>query len=67
MFSNYLSSIKDVSIFPIIGFIIFFLIFIFVIIKVIKADKKFISKMENLPLEDDNELKTNSEKSNEIK
>ena len=66
MFSNYLSSIKDVSIFPIIGFIIFFIMFILIIIKVFKADKKYISKMENLPLEDDNELKTNSEKTNEI-
>lgn len=66
MFSNYLSSIEDVSIFPIIGFIIFFLIFIIVIIKVVRADKKYINKMGNLPLENDSELKTNSEKSNEI-
>ncbi|MBU2492057.1 MAG: cbb3-type cytochrome c oxidase subunit 3 [Bacteroidetes bacterium] len=66
MFSNYLSSIKDVSIFPIIGIIIFFLVFIFVIIKIIRADKKYLTKMENLPLEDDNELKTNSENKNEI-
>ena len=66
MLSNYLSSIEDVSIFPIIGFIIFFSIFIFVIIKVIRADKKYLRKMETLPLEDDNELKTNSEKTNEI-
>lgn len=66
MFSNNLSTIDGVSIFPIIGFLIFFLVFIFVIIRVIKADKKYINKMENLPLEDKNELSTNSEKKNEI-
>lgn len=66
MLSNYLSSIKDVEIFPIIGFLIFFSIFIFVIVKVVRADKKYISKMENLPLEDEKEIKTNSESTNEI-
>lgn len=66
MFSNNLSSIEGVSIFPVIGFVIFFAVFIFVIVKVIKADKRYINKMENLPLEDENELLTNSEKKNEI-
>ena len=66
MFSNNLSTIEDVSIFPIIGLVIFFLIFVFVIIRVLKTDKKYINKMENLPLEDENKLSINSEKKNEI-
>ena len=66
MFSNNLSTIEDVSIFPIIGLVIFFLIFVFVIIRVLKTDKKYINKMENLPLEEENKLSINSEKKNEI-
>ena len=66
MFSNNLSTIEDVSIFPIIGLVIFFLIFVFVIIRVLKTDKKYINKMGNLPLEDENKLSINSEKKNEI-
>jgi len=66
VFSNNLSTIEDVSIFPIIGLVIFFLIFVFVIIRVLKTDKKYINKMENLPLEEENKLSINSEKKNEI-
>lgn len=53
MFSNNLSSIEDVSIFAIIGLVIFFALFIWIILSTLKADKKYIERMENLPLEDD--------------
>ena len=66
MLSNYLSSIEDISIFPVIAFIIFFGMFIFVLVWVFKTDKKYIQKMENLPLEKEIEFKTNSEIKNEI-
>jgi cell division septal protein FtsQ len=66
MFSDNLETIEGVSIFPIIGLILFFLIFIVVIIWVVKADKSYIKKMENIPLENDNEVSTNTENKNEI-
>jgi len=66
MFSNYLSSIKDVSIYPIITLIIFFIFFIIVLVKIFVMDKKVIKEMENIPLNDNlGELKTNSENKNE--
>jgi hypothetical protein len=65
MFSNYLTSIKDVEIFPVISLIIFFAVFVFVLIKVIRMDKTYINKMGNLPLENDDELKNKTENKNE--
>lgn len=67
MISKYLSSIDGISIFPVLGLIIFFGFFIFIIIKTIRLDKKIISKMGNLPLENNNELKNNNEIEDETK
>jgi cbb3-type cytochrome oxidase subunit 3 len=64
MFSDNLETIEGVSIYPIIGLILFFLIFIGIVIWALKADKKYIKKMENIPL--DNEEPTNTENENEI-
>jgi len=60
MFSNYLSSIEGVSIFPIISLIIFFSIFMTVLIWVFKKDKVYMSEMANIPLEE-NKIELNSE------
>ena len=60
MFSNYLSSIEGVSIFPIISLIIFFSIFMTVLIWVIKKDKIYMNEMANIPLEE-NKIELNSE------
>lgn len=48
----HLSSIGHIEIYPIISFVIFFLFFLGMLLWVIKSDKKFITKMQNLPLED---------------
>jgi cytochrome c oxidase cbb3-type subunit 4 len=48
----HLSSIGHIEIYPIISFVIFFLFFLVMLLWVIKSDKKFITKMQNLPLED---------------
>jgi cytochrome c oxidase cbb3-type subunit 3 len=66
MFSDNLGTIDGVSIFPIIGLILFFALFVGIIIWALKIDKKYIKEMENIPLEDDNEEKTNTENQNEI-
>lgn len=49
---HHMSSIGDIEIYPVISFVIFFLFFLVVTYLVLKSDKKFISKMQNLPLED---------------
>ncbi len=68
MFSNNLTSIEGVEIFPIVALILFVLFFIVVVIKIIKMDKKVIKKMENIPLEDDdNDFTTKIELQNENK
>lgn len=53
MLSNYLSGIEGVAIYPVIGLFVFLSLFVFIVIRTIKADKKYIHKMENLPLEND--------------
>jgi hypothetical protein len=50
MFQNCLSSIEDVGIFPSISFLIFFIFFMVMTVIVIRADKKKIKKMSELPL-----------------
>ena len=52
---SHLSSIGHIEVYPIISFLIFFLFFCVMLLWVMKSDKKFISKMQNLPLEDNNE------------
>ncbi len=50
-FINYLESITGVAIFPMISFTIFFLFFLLLLIYVMKADKKQILEIKNLPLD----------------
>lgn len=52
MFSNYLSSIEGVSVFPIISLLVFFFVFVSLVVWVFKADKSYIDKMKNLPLDE---------------
>jgi hypothetical protein len=52
---SHLSTIGHIEIYPIISFLIFFLFFCVMLVWVLKSDKKFIAKMQNLPLEDNTE------------
>jgi len=52
---NVLESISGVEIFPIISLLIFVVFFTLVLIWVFKLDKKTINKLENMPLEENNE------------
>lgn len=63
-FSNYLSSIENVSIYPIITLIIFFTVFVGAVIWIYTRDKDYISELENIPL-DNNNFNKNSENENE--
>ena len=67
MFSNYLSSIDGIEIYPVISLLIFFTIFCGLIIWTIKADKNYLNKMRYLPLDNHEEIKINTEIENEIK
>ncbi len=51
MFKYYFERIQDIEIFPLISLMIFFLFFICLIVWVLKADKGYILKMSNLPVE----------------
>lgn len=64
MISNYLSSIEDVGIYPIISLILFFAVFVGVVIWVFTRDKEYISELENIPLDKNNSI-NNSEIKNE--
>jgi len=51
-FINYLKSIDDVSIYPIITLVLFVFIFVLATILVFAKDKKTIDQIKNIPLED---------------
>lgn len=67
MISKYFSSLEGISVFGIIGLIIFFGMFTVLIIWVLKLDKQYSTKMKNLPLETPIENNNNTESKNEIK
>jgi len=52
MYKQILQTIQNIEIWPLISLVIFFVFFVGVLIKVILIDKKFIRKMEELPLDD---------------
>ena len=52
MFKHYFNDIQYIEVGPVVGLVIFFVFFIALIYLVVKADKGFINKMKNLPLED---------------
>jgi len=64
MYKNILQSIDHIAIWPVISFVIFFLFFICLLWWVFTVDKKFISKMSHLPM-DDRTVEANSEQQNE--
>lgn len=60
MISNYLSTIDGVSIFPVIALMLFFSLFVCLLIWTIRIDKSYINEMQNLPLDNEEELRNNS-------
>ena len=60
MYKNILENIENVAIWPIISFVIFFIFFLCLLLYVFTADKKFIEKMGNLPIDNtDHQSETN--------
>lgn len=65
MFSQNLSSIDGVSIFPIISLILFFVIFSGVLFWVLKKDKSYMENLASMPLQENNDIELNEESKNE--
>jgi len=55
MFKHYFERIENVEFWPVFSLVVFFLFFLGLLIYVFKIDKKYISKMKNLPFEEDEE------------
>ena len=64
MISNYLSSIENVNIYPIVTLILFFIVFVGVVIWIFTRDKEYITELENIPLDKKKSI-NNSEMENE--
>lgn len=62
MYKQVLQGIDNIAIWPVISFVIFFLFFICLLWWVFTADKRYIERMKNLPVEEDH-LKNDSRKS----
>jgi cytochrome c oxidase cbb3-type subunit 4 len=63
MYKEVLQSIEGIGIYPIISMIVFVVFFAIVLVWYFKADKKYLKKMSNLPL--DNDEKSNSNNTGE--
>ncbi len=66
MLSDHFSGIEGISLYPVISLIFCFIFFAAAIYKVARLDKKYLTRMENLPLETFSENKNNSEMINEV-
>ena len=51
MFKQIFESMSDIGVFGLVAMIFFFLVFLGIIYWTIKADKKYLKKMENMPLD----------------
>jgi len=53
MYKNVLQGMENIAIWPVISFVIFFLFFVCLLWWVFTADKSFIERMKQLPVEQD--------------
>ena len=60
MYKELLQSIEGISLYSIISLIVFVLFFAIILIWMFKVDKNYIKKMENLPLDNDEEINFNN-------
>ena len=65
MFSKYFTSIENVSVFPIIGLLVFFPIFVGIVIWVFKKNKPYMEKLANIPFQENDHATINEENKNE--
>ena len=53
-FKNYLESIADVGIYPLASLLMFFIFFGLLTFWAVRANKKYITHMKNIPMTNDN-------------
>ncbi|MCX6155121.1 MAG: cbb3-type cytochrome c oxidase subunit 3 [Candidatus Kapabacteria bacterium] len=64
MFKEIFAQINGIQLLPNISLIIFLAVFIMILIAVWKLDEKYVTKMENLPFENENKFEINQEGKN---
>ena len=60
MIRELLQSVEGISVYPIISLIVFVLFFVIILVWMLKVDKNYIKKMENLPFEKEEENNFNN-------
>ncbi len=60
MIKELLQSVEGISVYPIISLIVFVLFFVIILVWMLKVDKNYIKKMENLPFEKEEENNFNN-------
>jgi Ca2+/Na+ antiporter len=60
LIKEFLQSVEGVSVYPIISLIVFVLFFVIILVWMLKVDKNYIKKMENLPFEKEEENNFNN-------
>lgn len=55
MYKEVARNIPNVSIYPVVSFLIFFLFFLGLLIWVFRADKAFIQKIKNIPIDNNDQ------------
>jgi len=51
MFKHVFDSVAGVEVFPIVSLLLFFVVFLGIVYWAVRADKKYLKKMEELPLD----------------
>ncbi len=55
MYKEVARSIPNISIYPVISFLIFFLFFVCLLVWVFRADKKLMNKIKNIPIDNNDQ------------
>ncbi len=61
MFKHYFEQIHNIEIWPIISLTIFFIFFLCLILYIVTIDKKYITEVSELPLEDGTSTDVNTQ------
>jgi len=66
MYKEVLRSIDNIAIWPVISFVIFFIFFLCLLWWAFTVDKKFISRMSSMPMDDDMKSSVNPSNQNQV-
>jgi cbb3-type cytochrome oxidase subunit 3 len=66
MYKNVLQNIDNIAIWPVISFVIFFSFFLGLLWWTFTADKKFIARMSNMPIDDQQPVQSSEPQTEKI-